>query len=216
MPQPAVTPLDTFNTFGELLRFLRRRAHLQQRDLAIAVGYSEGQICRLEQNRRLPDIAVLAARFVPALRLEDEPQFAAQLLALARIARGESERPHSAPEFHGNLPAPLTTLIDRTVEVAAICDYLKRPDVRLLTLIGPPGIGKTRLSIQAATLLREHFPDGIFFTPLAPIRDPARVLLAIAQTLKLERSDLALHEVLRDTFHDARMLLVLDNFEQVL
>jgi predicted ATPase len=217
MTQPAFASLATFNTFGALLRFLRHRAQLQQRDLAIAVGYSEGQICRLEQNRRLPDMAVLAARFVPALGLEDEPQLAARLLSLAKAARGEGARSQDARGPQGNLPAPLTTLIDRSAEVAAVCGYLQRPDVRLLTLVGPPGIGKTRLSIQAAGLLHEQFADGVFFTSLAPLRDPARVRLAIAQTLKIEcADDRVWSEVLHEAFHDARMLLVLDNFEQVL
>src|SRR4029450_10344129 len=79
--------LSSFATFGELLRYLRRRARLQQRDLAIAVGYSEGQICRLEQNQRLPDLPTLAARFVPALELEEVPELAARLLELAAAAR---------------------------------------------------------------------------------------------------------------------------------
>src|SRR5215208_6725368 len=79
--------LTSFASFGALLRYLRRRARLQQRDLAIAVGYSEGQICRLEQNQRLPDLPTLAARFLPALDLEDAPELAARLLELAAAAR---------------------------------------------------------------------------------------------------------------------------------
>src|SRR6188474_882023 len=81
--------LASFTTFGELLRYLRRRARLQQRDLAIAVGYSESQICRLEQNQRLPDVTTLLARFVPALDLDEEPELATRLLELAAAARGE-------------------------------------------------------------------------------------------------------------------------------
>src|SRR5690349_12203953 len=87
MTHTTAISLLSFATFGELLRYLRRRARLQQRDLAIAVGYSEGQICRLEQNQRLPDLPTLAARFVPALALEDQPELAARLLELAAAAR---------------------------------------------------------------------------------------------------------------------------------
>src|SRR5262245_64485259 len=134
MPHTATISLASFVTFGALLRYLRRRARLQQRDLAIAVGYSEGQICRLEQNQRLPDLPTLAARFVPALDLEDEPELAAQLLELAIAARnadpstlrlrsGEpssggaagkgGEQPAPRPQIpatahQGNLPTPLT------------------------------------------------------------------------------------------------------------
>jgi transcriptional regulator with XRE-family HTH domain len=74
-------------TFGELLKYLRRRAQLTQRDLAVATGYSVGQICRLEQNQRLPDLATVAALFLPALDLEDAPELAAQLIELARAVR---------------------------------------------------------------------------------------------------------------------------------
>jgi DNA-binding XRE family transcriptional regulator len=75
---PAAVQPDQFATLGELLKYLRLRAGLTQRELSIAVGYSESQISRLEQNQRLPEAAILRARFVPALRLETEPQWAAR------------------------------------------------------------------------------------------------------------------------------------------
>src|ERR671917_583361 len=83
-------PLDSFTSFGDLLLYLRRRAHLRQRDLAIAVGYSEAQIGRLEKNQRLPNMAMLLAQFVPALDLSDEPALVARLVALARATRPET------------------------------------------------------------------------------------------------------------------------------
>src|SRR5262245_1686537 len=125
MSHTAAVSLSSFATFGELLRYLRRRARLQQRDLAIAVGYSEGQICRLEQNQRLPDLPTLAARFIPALDLEHEPELAARLLELAAASRGERPDPaapaalSTAAARPGNLPTPLTPLINRHREVAA-------------------------------------------------------------------------------------------------
>src|ERR671936_2610390 len=88
---PVLTP-EQFTTFGELLKFLLRRAGLSQRELSIAVGYSESQISRLEQNRRAPDVAAVAARFVTALDLETEHAWVARLLELA------SAGPASVPE----------------------------------------------------------------------------------------------------------------------
>ena len=85
MPRTLVFTPENFATFGELLRFLRRKSGLTQRELAIAVGYSESQISRLEKNDRTPDGATLAARFVPALSLEDQPEWAARLLELGII-----------------------------------------------------------------------------------------------------------------------------------
>ena len=90
--ESAVT-LQSFVAFGDLLKYLRRRARLTQRELSIAVGYSETHISRLEQNLRPPDLATLAAVFIPALNLEDKPELVARLLELATAARGESLPP---------------------------------------------------------------------------------------------------------------------------
>ena len=79
--------LDSFTTLGELLKYLRVRAQLTQRDLSIAVGYSEAQISRQENNKRIPSEYALKALFVPALGLEDEPDLVNRLLALAENAR---------------------------------------------------------------------------------------------------------------------------------
>jgi WD40 repeat protein/DNA-binding XRE family transcriptional regulator len=81
--------LDQFTTFGDLLKYLRRRAGLTQRELSIAVGYSDSQISRLEKNERMPDLATLTARFIPALHAEDQPEIAARLLELAVAVRRE-------------------------------------------------------------------------------------------------------------------------------
>ena len=81
--------LDRFTTFGDLLKYLRRRAGYTQRELSIAVGYSDTQISRLEHNERLPDLATLTARFLPVLDLEEEPEVAARLLELAAAVRRE-------------------------------------------------------------------------------------------------------------------------------
>lgn len=88
-PSIPASTLDNFTTFGDLLRFLRRRAGITQMELSITVGYSDAQISRLEQNLRLPDISTIEARFIPALSLEGEPQAVAKLLNLAASLRHE-------------------------------------------------------------------------------------------------------------------------------
>src|SRR5215211_3020053 len=85
---PAST-LEKFTNFGDLLRYLRRAAGLTQLDLSVQVGYSHAQISRLEQNLRLPDIPTIEARFVSALRIEDEPKVVTRLLELAGNMRRE-------------------------------------------------------------------------------------------------------------------------------
>jgi predicted ATPase/class 3 adenylate cyclase len=115
-----------------------------------------------------------------------------------------------------NLPVQLTSFIGREKEVAKISHLLLRDDVRLLTLTGPGGIGKTRLGLQVAAELSEHFADGVFFVNLAPITDPSLVLPTIAQTLGVQESAMrSVLNILQSVLQEKQMLLVLDNFEQV-
>src|SRR3984893_5177047 len=114
------------------------------------------------------------------------------------------------------LPVMLTPLIGREHDVAAVCAELAHPTVRLLTLLGAGGIGKTRLSLQVATQMRDQFADGVCFVPLAPIRDPALVLSAIAQVLDIRGSGARpLLEQLKEALRPRQLLLLLDNVEQV-
>ncbi len=116
-----------------------------------------------------------------------------------------------------NLPAQLTPLIGREQEIQAVCSLLRHPEVRLVTLTGPGGVGKTRLSLQVATDLLDAFADGVCFVPLAPIRDPDLVTSMLAQVLGLkEANEQPLLDLLKASLQDKRLLLLLDNFEQVL
>ncbi len=115
-----------------------------------------------------------------------------------------------------NLPAQPTAFIGREAELGEIVRRLDTEGIRLLTLTGPGGIGKTRMALQAAAELIEQFEDGVYFVDLAPIRDPEAVPIAIARTLGLrETSDRPLLDELKAQLQAKKMMLLLDNFEQV-
>ena len=215
-------------TFGGLLKFLRRRAQLTQRELGLAVGYSESQISRLERNERLPDMAAVAALYVPALGLEDDPAAAAQLLALAAAARGEALPPDSSAglpplrppagagaEAASRLPHALTPFIGREPEMAEVTKLLATS--RAVTLTGVGGCGKTRLAFQVAAAMAADYRDGVFAVELAALADPSLVLQAVAQVFGLrEAAGQLLLDTLVGYLKPRQVLLVLDNCEHLI
>ena len=133
------------------------------------------------------------------------------------MAQGGEAAPARQKVRANNVPRPPTPLVGRERELATVTSMLARHDVSLLTLSGPGGTGKTRLAIQAALDLADRFEDGVLFVALATIDDPKLVPAAIAQTLDIHeaRDGRPILESLKDYLRDRHMLLVLDNFEQV-
>jgi predicted ATPase/class 3 adenylate cyclase/DNA-binding CsgD family transcriptional regulator len=123
---------------------------------------------------------------------------------------------HTLESFPNNLPVQPTSFLGREHEVAAIADLLSRSEVRLVTLTGPGGTGKTRLALQVTADVSERFKNGVFFVNLAPVSDPALVVPTIAETLAIrEGSGQALLSHLVEELRPQQLLLLLDNFEQV-
>jgi len=115
------------------------------------------------------------------------------------------------------LPVSLSPLVGREREVATVRNLLLQEHVRLLTLTGPGGVGKTRLALQVAADISQGFDDGVRFVPLAAIRDPALVTPTIAQALGLlERGEQPLADLLKVFLRNRNVLLLLDNLEQVI
>src|SRR5512143_2679952 len=183
--------------FNHWLKLRRTALDLTQWDLAERVGCSREAIQKIEAGTRRPSKQIaellLADLDIP---LEERPAFvrwarlgpkaAPANLPLASIPPPSAAAAHIAPVESAppsNLPAPLTSLIGRDEEVEAVRRSLLRDEVRLLTLVGPPGIGKTRLSIAVATCLASHFRDGVHFVALDTVNDTQLVITTIANSL---------------------------------
>jgi len=213
-------PPASLATFGDLLKYLRKRAQLSQRELAIAVGYSDSQISRLEANLRTPDRASLLALFVPALLIEDEPEMVARLLELAQPGyEKESIRAVVVPEkvHPHNLPDRLTSFIGRQKEIAELHQLLTAGPARLVTLTGSGGVGKTRLAMQVGEALLGEFEDGVWLVELAPLTDPALVAQEIASILGLSQAvGQAITQSLCKYLSGKHLLLIIDNCEHLI
>jgi non-specific serine/threonine protein kinase len=203
-------PGTSTTSFAALLRRYRLAAGLTQEELAERANLSVRAVSDLERGvRRIPyreTVETLAA----ALGLSAEQGAA----LAASVPRGKG--PTTAGRRAGNLPVEITPLVGREREEAEAVHMLRWGGTRLLTLTGPGGVGKTRLAIRIAADLVDDFAGGVFFVSLAPLREHGLVPSAIAQVLGIgETAAQPVFERLRAFLHEKELLLVLDNFEQV-
>ncbi len=179
------------SAFGQRLRDRRRTQALTQLGLATLAGYAVSTIRKLESGilrpsqqvaKRLAEVLELPeherttflqlARAVPATELRDDPPI--------------TDEPRAQGLGSTPLAGSVTPLVGREGELQAATQTLLIPYVRLLTLTGPGGVGKTRLSLAVADALRPHFPDGVIVVSLADVRDPALVAGAIVRAIGLQ------------------------------
>jgi transcriptional regulator with XRE-family HTH domain len=202
-------------SFGTWLRLKRKSLDLTRDALADRVGCSAATIRKIEAEERRPS-SLVAERLAEVFDIL--PQEKTNFLQFARgNLRSFDETVQSLPwqkgmTTHSNVPATITSLVGRQKEIADLHEYLSKPDTRLVTLIGPPGIGKTRLSIETARRSMVDFSEGVFFVPLAPLEDASLIAPTIVQTLGYvetkRQSDI---EMLKVGIGDKYLLLILDN-----
>lgn len=214
-------------SFGAWLKQRRRTLDLTQEELAQRIACSLSTLRKIEADNLAPskELAQLLAVAVGVAAADQEAfiAFARGAKKSFTVAALPPAAPFSAPVaatpptvLPYSLPTPLTGLVGREREIQSGCALLRREHVRLLTLVGPPGAGKTRLSLALAKALQAEFRHGACFVALAPISDPTLVLSAIAQALHVrEGASVALLATLQETLTQQQLLLVLDNFEQV-
>ena len=192
--QPIALALERFTSFGDLLKFLRRREGLTQRELSISVGYSHAQVSRLELNQRPPDLATVTARFIPALSLERSPEAAARLVELAALPHVTEPTP-GTPPFKGMrsfAESDAELFFGREALTARLMERLRGTpsDLRFLAVVGASGIGKSSI-VQAGlipALRRERAFRAWQIRSLTPTAHP---LQALAEALTPPEGSLA-------------------------
>ena len=200
-------------TLAELLKRLRQAARLTQEELAEAAGISARSVSDLERGISRTARKETARLLCDALGLSGSTRELFEAVARGRAGQAGLDPDQPA----GQLPVPATPLVGRAADVSACCDLLLRAGVRLVTITGLGGVGKTRVSLAVARQLTQHFPDGVRFAGLAALQDPQLVIASVARASGVQESGTeTLQAQVAATLAPLHALLLLDNFEHVI
>jgi predicted ATPase/DNA-binding XRE family transcriptional regulator len=199
-------------TLGPMLRALREDAGLSQEELAERAGLSPHAISALERGTRTRPYPHTLRSLATALDLGED-----QRAALLAAVRSRSPRPaaDTPPSSNRDLPVPATPLVGRDDDVSRVADLLRTS--RLVTLSGPGGVGKTRLSLAAAAAVRDRYADGVRLVELAPLLEPEQLMTAVADAVDAPRDpSRSVADDVVARLRGQHLLLVLDNVEHLL
>lgn len=205
--------MEAQSQFGAALKRLRESRGLTQEQLAERARLTRNAIAALERGRRQRPYPHTLRALTEALDLSNTERDT--LLALVN----GPETPPAAQRtaFTHTLPSAPTPLLGRERDAVIVQSFFESNETRLITMIGPGGVGKTRLAIELATRMGKTFPDGVTFVALASLSDHTLIIPITAQTLGLrDAGDRPVRETLHAHLADKRVLLVLDNFEHLL
>jgi len=213
------------NTFGEWLREQRNSRKLTREEFANRVGCSVAMLRKIENDERKPS-AQIAELIANCLDIPSEERG-----TFIKVARGEWRTDRLSPvsqrvqrtdlppaqTLSTNLPILPTPLIGRQHEVDELCKLLNTPHCRMLTVVGPGGMGKTRLALETASRIQSDFVDGTYFVPLAPIRSSRFLIPVIADSMGFTlQGEHEPKEQLLNFLKDKHILLLIDNLEHLL
>ncbi|MGE5224582.1 MAG: tetratricopeptide repeat protein [Omnitrophica WOR_2 bacterium] len=218
--------MDPIYSFGEWLQKRRKALDLTREELSRCSGCSVSALRKIEADERRPS-KQLSGLLADCLKIPLDERTSFLKIARGELAPDRFSQPALVPalEFtstdittvsRNNLPVPMTPLVGREAELAALEQLLQDPGCRLVTLVGPGGIGKTRLAIQEAIDQQVNYPDGVFFVSLVGVSGAEFIVPAMAEALKFSfHGALDPKTQLLNYLREKKMLFVLDNFEHL-
>jgi predicted ATPase/DNA-binding XRE family transcriptional regulator len=214
--QAEVCAMEPRESFGYWVRRRRKALDLTQEELAQCVGCALVSLRKIEGDERRPS-AQMAERLALCLGVPPSswPRFVAAAVGEQPISGLDA--PALAARLPGNVPAAVSSLVGRQADILTVTDRLQQEDVRLVTITGPVGVGKTQLALAVGRRLRATFRDSVYLVSLTGIRDPERVPATVAGVFGVrERRDGDLVQLVVDSLAPRALLLIVDNFEHLL